>query len=71
MCPSSQVTREAEIGKITVPGQSGQKVHITPFQWKNTGHGGLCMSSQWWKVPKIKGSQSRLAWVKKRDPVSK
>jgi hypothetical protein len=40
------VTWEADIGRIMVQGQPGQKVHEMPFQQKKAGHGGMHLSSQ-------------------------
>jgi hypothetical protein len=34
-------TWEAEIGRITAPGQPGQKSSQTPSQWKKAGCGGV------------------------------
>jgi hypothetical protein len=52
--------QEAEIRRITTPGQTKEKVHKTPSQQKKAQHGGACLPSYSGK-PKIEGQQSKPA----------
>jgi hypothetical protein len=45
-------TPEAEIERIVVGGQPGQKVSKTPSQLIKAGHGGMCLSSLLQKIHK-------------------
>jgi hypothetical protein len=76
--PVTSATQEAEIGKIMIPGQPGQKVHETLFQQKKLGvvvcafhlsyrgkHkiGGLCPGPPGQKArPYLQNSQSKKGW---------
>jgi hypothetical protein len=62
--------QEAEIRRITTPGQTKEKVHKTPSQQKKAQHGGACLPSYSGK-PKIEGQQSKPAWAKSKTLYAK
>jgi hypothetical protein len=61
-----------EIGRVVVPGQSGQKKFLKPhLNRKELGCDGMHLSSQLQQEAQIGGWQSRPALFKKQDSISK
>jgi hypothetical protein len=61
--PVILVDQKAEIRRIAVQGEPGQKISETSTQQKKGGCGGAHLSSQLCQN-EVGGSQSRLAWAK-------